>query len=419
MSRVVCGGEAPGRTTLPAGSLPGAEADGAGAAARLPGVAARARQTRSFLVMDMLERAQELARAGRDVIGLTVGEPDFAAPDCVVQACQEALARGETRYTHSLGRLELREAICEHYLRRYGVQVTPDRIVVTPGTSPALLLAAAALCEPGDEVVLGNPYYACYPNFIRFVDAVPREVPTQEEDGFQLTADGIARLLGPRTRAILLNSPANPTGCVIPRDELAAICALGPTVVSDEIYHGLVYEGEEVSALQFSDEAFVLDGFSKRYAMTGFRLGWLVAPRRFVPALQRIQQSLFISANDFVQAAGLAALRHAAADVERMRRVFAARRSFVLSRLAELGIASRARPTGAFYALADVRAYTSDSLGFCRALLEQAGVAVSPGIDFGSNLEGFLRISYACSQAHLEEGLHRLGAYLKETNETV
>ncbi len=363
--------------------------------------------------MEIFERAQQMAAAGRDVMHLTVGEPDFAAPDCVRTACAHALARGETRYTHSLGRRDLREAICRYYQRRYGVSVVPEQVLVTSGTSPALLLACAALLQRDDEVILSNPYYACYPSFLRFLDAAPVAVSTVEEQGFQLTAEQVRAHMGPRSAAVLLNSPANPTGCVMPARELESICGLGLPVLSDEIYHGLTYEGEEATALQFSSEAFVLNGFSKRFAMTGFRLGYVIAPLRYAPALQRLHQNLFISANDFVQAAGIAALEHGEADARRMRAVFAQRREVVLRGLAELGVASRARPTGAFYALADVRRYTNDSLRFAEDMLESVGLGVTPGIDFGSNLEGFLRISYAYASEQLEEGLRRLGRFLE------
>lgn len=373
----------------------------------------RAAGVSPFLAMEIFEQAQQMAAAGRDVLHLTVGEPDFPAPACARQACAEALARGETRYTHSLGRRDLREAICTYYGERYGVAVVPEQVLVTSGTSPALLLACAVFLERGDEVILSNPYYACYPSFLRFLDATPVAVATQEERGFQLDAELVASRVTARTRAVLLNSPANPTGCVMPPAELQAICALGVPVISDEIYHGLTYEGREASALEFSDEAFVLNGFSKRFAMTGFRLGYLIAPRRYGPALQRLHQNLFISANDFVQAAGLAALQEGVADAERMKAVFAQRRELVLQRLDELGVGSRARPTGAFYALADVRAYTDDSLGFARDMLETVGLGVTPGIDFGSNLEGFLRISYAYAWEQLDEGLRRLGRFLE------
>src|SRR5262249_8793060 len=219
----------------------------------------------------------------------------------------------------------LREAIAEHYARTYGVTVSPDQVVVTPGTSPALMLLFGHLLDPGDEVIVSDPYYACYPNFVRYAEGVPVTVPVAEDDGFQYALDAVARRLGDRTRAIVVNSPANPTGAVLAADRLEAIARLGPYVISDEIYHGLTYEGRDRSILEFTDRAFVLNGFSKRFAMTGWRLGYLIAPREHVRSLQTLVGNFFISTNEFVQWAGVAALREAADEAGRFRAVFAER----------------------------------------------------------------------------------------------
>ncbi|HEX9017302.1 MAG TPA: pyridoxal phosphate-dependent aminotransferase, partial [Chloroflexota bacterium] len=254
-----------------------------------------------FLVMEILEEAQRIEKSGHDVVHLEVGEPDFDTPECVKAAAERALREGRTHYTHSLGLLELREAICEDYHRRYGVQVSPDQVMVTSGTSPALFMLYSVLLEAGDEVILSNPYYACYPNFVTFSDGVPVYVDLKESEGYQFRPEAIAGRVGPRTKAIMINSPSNPTGVVLTPERMERIARMGPMVVSDEIYHGLVYEGKEHSILEFTDQAVALNGFSKLYAMTGWRLGYLIAPREIIRPMQKIAQNFFISANAFVQ----------------------------------------------------------------------------------------------------------------------
>jgi len=289
-------------------------------------LARRVRDIEPFLAVEVAERAQELERAGIDVVHLEFGEPDFEAPAVVRDALERAIKDGRTRYTHSLGILPLREAIAEHYARSYGVAVSPDQILVTAGTSPAMLLLFGHLLDPGDEVVLSDPYYACYPNFIRYADGRPVYVGVTEEDGFQYRPEAIRERLGPRTRAIVINSPANPTGTVLSPERMAAIGELsrgdGPLIVSDEIYHGLSYEGRDRTILEFTDRAFVLNGFSKAYAMTGWRLGWVVAPRDHIRALQMLYGNFFISTNEFVQWAGVTALRDATDESRRFRAIF-------------------------------------------------------------------------------------------------
>jgi aspartate/methionine/tyrosine aminotransferase len=273
----------------------------------------------------------------------------------------------------------------------------------------------AALLEPGDETVISDPHYACYPNFIRFVDGVPVAVPTHEADGFQLRPEAIAAKITPRTKAIFINSPANPTGNLLSAERMATIAELGPHVISDEIYHGLVYEGQARSILEFTDRAFVLNGFSKRYAMTGLRLGYLIAPPAFVRPIQKIAQNFFISANAAVQYAGLAALTDPSAEAEtdRMREVYNQRRLYMIQRLQAMGLGITVPPTGAFYVFANARHVGTDSLKLAFDILEKAHVGVTPGIDFGQGGEGYLRFSYANSMENIAEGMDRLERYLK------
>jgi aspartate/methionine/tyrosine aminotransferase len=380
------------------------------------GFARRVREIAPFLAVEVAERAGMLERSGVDVVHLEYGEPDFEAPPVVRDALEKALKDGRARYTHSLGLLELREAIAEHYARAYGVSVSPDQVLVTPGTSPAMLLLFGHLLDPGDEVVLSNPYYACYPNFIRYADGVPVEVDVSEADRFQYRPEAIRERLSARTRAIVVNSPANPTGSVLAPDRMAALAALarerGVAVVSDEIYHGLTEGGRDRSILEFTDQAFVLNGFSKAFAMTGWRLGWVIAPREHVRSLQTLYGNFFISTNEFVQWAGVAALREAVDETARFRRIFAERRRAMVDGLRAIGLGVGFEPEGAFYVLANARRFTRDSVAFAYEILERAHVAVTPGAAFGSNAEGYLRFSYASSVERIREGLRRLGDFL-------
>ena len=368
--------------------------------------ARRVAEIEPFLAVEIAERAFELERAGVDVVHLEFGEPDFEAPPVVADAVMRAVKDGRTKYTSSLGILPLREAVVEHYAATYGVRISPAQVLVTPGTSPAMMLLFGHLLDPGDEVVLGDPYYACYPNFIRYAEGRPVTVSTTEATGFALHAAAVRERLSPRTRAVLINSPANPTGAVMTAGAMAEIAEVagGAVVVSDEIYHGLVYEGRAHSILEFTDRAFVLNGFSKAFAMTGWRLGYVIGPVEDIRAMQKVFGNFFISTNEFVQWAGVAALREAAEETTRFRAIFAERRRVMVDGLRRIGLGVGFEPTGAFYVLANARAYTQDSTSFARTLLEEAQVAVTPGAAFGPGAEGYLRFSYASSIERIEEG---------------
>ena len=277
-----------------------------------------------------------------------------------------------------------------------------------------MLLLFSVLLDPGDEVIVSDPTYACYANFVRFAGGVPVTVAVYEEDGFQYRPEAIEAKITERTKAILINSPSNPTGNLLSEERMRAIAELPVPVVSDEIYHGLVYEGKERSALEFADDAFVLNGFSKLYAMTGMRLGYLIAPTPFVRALQVMQQNFFICANSAVQVAGIAALEQTADDVVYMKRTYDERRRFMIGRLRELGLGITIEPTGAFYVFVNAKHVSNDSLGLAFDILDKAHLGVTPGIDFGENGEGYLRFSYANSLENIAEGLDRLEIYLQE-----
>ena len=379
-------------------------------------ISRRAEELAPFMVMEVLERAREMERQGEDIIHLEVGEPDFSVPSPIKKATFQALEDGATHYTHSLGDIELREAICKHYLDAYGVEVRPEQVVVTSGTSPAMMLAFASLLESGEEVIISDPGYACYPNFINFLGGVPARVPVYEQDGFQYRVQAIEERINQKTKAVLINSPSNPTGCLISEADMKAIAGLSPYIISDEIYHGLVYEGQEHSILEFTDRAFVLNGFSKLYAMTGYRLGYLIAPPQFIRPIQKMQQNFFICAGSLAQRAGIAALQESGAEVEEMKSIYNRRRRFMIKRLRELGFSIAVEPTGAFYVFANARSFSSDSYRLAFDILEKAHVGVTPGVDFGKNGEGYLRFSYANSIENIEEGLYRLERYLKEAS---
>ena len=369
--------------------------------------------------MDVLEKAHEMERDGIDVIHLEVGEPDFDTPPGIKAAACKALGDGYTHYTHSLGLLELRVAISEYYADRYRVSVDPDQIVVFSGTSPAMMTLFSALLDRGDEVIISDPHYACYPNFISFFQGTPIVVQVYEEDGFQYRPEDIRARLSPKTKAIFINSPSNPTGNLLSKTRMGAIATLAPTsgpphIISDEIYHGLVYEGTAHSILEFTDNAFVLNGFSKLHAMTGLRLGYLIAPLPFIRSIQKIQQNFFICANAMVQKAGIAALTEVDEDLISMRNTYNERRQYMTRRIKALGLGVTVEPTGAFYVFANAKHIGNDSYRLAFDILEKAYVGVAPGIDFGKNGEGYLRFSYANSLENIAEGMDRLERYLAD-----
>ena len=382
-------------------------------------ISSRMNEMTSFIVMDVLEKAHEMEREGIDIIHLEVGEPDFDAPECVKAAAEKALQDNYTHYTHSLGLIELREAVCQNYFETYGVAFDPDQVVITSGTSPAIFLIFSVLLNPGDEVIISDPHYACYPNFIKFSQGVPVTVAVYEKDGFQYRPEAIKEKITEKTKAIFINSPSNPTGNLLSEERMRQISTFEPFILSDEIYHGLVYEGKAHSILEFTDHAFVLNGFSKLYAMTGLRLGYLIAPKPFIRPIQKIQQNFFICANAMVQAAGIAALKDSKDDVARMKEIYNQRRKLMIKRLRELGLGITVEPTGAFYVFANARHIMENSYRLAFDILEKAHVGVAPGIDFGKNGEGYLRFCYANSLENISEGMNRLETYLRQSKPAI
>lgn len=370
------------------------------------------KQMTPFIVMEVLEKASEMEKQGINIIHLEVGEPDFNMPESAVKAKIEALNKGCTHYTHSLGDIELRQAIAQLYENEYGVEVDPECIVVTSGSSPAILMALMVLCSSEDEVILSNPGYPCYRNFILACHAIPKLIRVSAENGFNYDIEQVKKIISSRTRAIMVNSPMNPSGTLVKEETFRELAKLGVPIISDEIYHGLVYEGKARSILEYTKNAFVVNGFSKRFAMTGLRLGYLIAPKEYIRSLQILQQNLFICAPSTAQKAALVALSDGGKEVEQMRATYNERRKYMLSRLRQMGFVIKTEPLGAFYILADATKFTKESYRFAFDVLEEAHVGITPGVDFGSNGEGFVRFSYANSIENIEEGLNRLETYL-------
>lgn len=367
----------------------------------------------SFLVMDVLEKAGEMSREGIDIVHLEVGEPDFDVPECVRGAVDDAYNKHITHYTHSLGDPELRAEISSLYNREYDVNVSPDRILVTSGTSPALLLVTMLLCSPGSEVILSNPGYACYKNFVLAAHAKPVYVNLDPAKGFEYNIEDIKSKINANTAAIFINSPMNPTGAILSDKFMRELATLGVPVVSDEIYHGLVYEGKAHSMLEYADDAIVLNGFSKRFAMTGLRLGYLIAPQKYMAALQKMGQNFLICASSTAQKAGISTLRDKSDYEQKMLSTYNKRRLYMIERLRSMGFVIPKDPQGAFYIFADASRFTSDSLKFAFDVLENAHVGITPGVDFGTGIcSHYVRFSYANSLERIKEGLDRLERYL-------
>ncbi len=375
---------------------------------------ARSRAIEPFHVMALLQRANELEAAGRDVIHLEIGEPDFNTAEPIIQAGQAALASGQTRYTAARGLPALREAIAGFYASRYGLDISPERIMITPGGSGALLLTSALLVDPGKHWLLADPGYPCNRHFLRLVEGNAQLVPVGPEVNYQLTADLVARYWDQDSVGALVASPANPTGTVLSREELAdlstALRERGGHLVVDEIYHGLTYGMDASSVLEVDNDAFVLNSFSKYFGMTGWRLGWLVAPESAIPELEKLAQNIYISAPTLSQHAALACFEaDTLAIFEQRRAEFARRRDYLLPALRALGFKIEVEPQGAFYLYADISGFGGDAFDFCRHILETEYVAITPGIDFGRSRAGqHVRFAYTQSVPRLEQAVTRI-----------
>ncbi len=382
-------------------------------------VARRMAEIEPFHVMALLARARELEAQGRSIIHMEIGEPDFPTPEPVLRAGIRALEKGELFYTPTPGLPELRQAIAGYYRSRYGVEVPASRVIVTTGSSAALMLACAVLVNPGDEVLLADPGYPASRHFVRVVEGRPRPVAVDAGSAYQLAPDHLERNWGPRTVAALVASPSNPTGTLISTESLEQMAGIarakGGALIVDEIYHGLVYEGEYTTALALSADVFVINSFSKYFNMTGWRLGWMVAPEGYVGEIDRLAQNLYLAAPTPAQHAALAAFEpETLAVLEKRRQELKARRDYLVPELRRLGFEIPVMPQGAFYIYAGCGKLTRDSFGFARDLLERAGVAITPGVDFGTNApERHVRFAYTNPIERLQEGVARIAKFLQ------
>lgn len=377
--------------------------------------ARRAGEIQPFFAMEVLDRAWRMQARGRDVIHLEVGEPDFETPHAVVKAGRKALEQGHTRYTPAMGIPELRAAIARTYAR--ACRPPMGRIAVTPGSSGALMLAFGVMIDPGDEVLLADPGYPCNSNFIRLFGGRPKLIPTGASTNYQLTADLIRRNWRKRTRAVLIASPSNPTGTIVPAEEMTAIVRtveeLGGMCVVDEIYHGLTYDVDVRSALYDSSDVFVVNSFSKYYGMTGWRIGWLVCPESYIADVTKFAQNLYISTSAPAQYAALAALTpQVGNECRRRRQLFRERRDFLVPALRDIGFEIPVVPQGAFYVYADISRFSEDSEAFAMKLLQKTGVAITPGRDFGEyRHHQHVRLSYANTLERLQDAVSRIADF--------
>jgi len=372
-------------------------------------------QIEPFRVMQLLERARQLEAEGRHIIHMEIGEPDFPTPKPVLEAARLRLETGQNFYTPSTGAPELQQALSAWYAEHHGLDINPDCIVITPGTSGAFSLIYSVLLEAGESVLLSDPGYPCQRNFIRLAGGEPINIPVGPETRYHLSAGLLDEHWRESTRAAVVINPSNPTGTLIDEVELAGIAAAcaqrGGWLISDEIYHGLTYGVNPPCALQCADpeHTIVVNGFSKRWAMTGWRIGWVIMPESLLDAARRVMQNIFIAAPTLSQYAAIAALG-AEREVAVMRQAYDERRRYLLEALPPLGFDIVVEPQGAFYIYADVRRLTDDSRSFCWDLLENAGVAITPGEDFGAHRSAqHVRFSYATSLAELREGVRRIG----------
>jgi aspartate/methionine/tyrosine aminotransferase len=381
-------------------------------------LAARMADIAAFEAVELFTKARELEAQGRSIIHMEVGEPDFPTPEPILAAGMNALKQGNVHYTPALGIPALREAISHWYTTRYHVSVPPERIVITTGGSGALLLALGVLLSPGDEVLMGDPSYPCNRHFVRALEGRARLIATGAQSAYQLTAAMVEEHWSAKTMAVMIASPSNPTGTIVSDTEMGAITdavhVRNGRLIVDEIYHGLTYGFDASTALAISDEIFVLNSFSKYFQMTGWRIGWLVVPRAYVRDIEKLAQNLFICPPYLAQHAALAAFRpETLAITEGRRAEFQRRRDFLLPALTRLGFSVPVTPSGAFYLYTDCSRFSSDSFAFAEELLHQAGVALTPGRDFGLNApERYLRITYTTSLDNLREGVERIRRFL-------
>ncbi|MBE9567956.1 MAG: pyridoxal phosphate-dependent aminotransferase [Proteobacteria bacterium] len=379
----------------------------------------RAEQLSPFHVMDILARAKTLSQQGRVIHHLEVGEPDFPTAQCIIDAGIDALKQGKTHYTPALGLPELRQSIADYYLRKFSLTIDPQRIIITPGASGALQLALSCLLDVGDNVLLTDPGYPCNRNIAQVLGAETLSIPVGAQTQYQLTADLVREHWNERTRAAMVASPSNPTGTLLSQPSLIELCQQvtqqGGRLIVDEIYQGLVYDVEDYTALKYSDECFVINSFSKYFGMTGWRLGWMVVPEFYVDAIDRIAQNIFLAPPTMSQYAALTALTaETQIELDQRRDEFKTRRDFLLPALQQLGFKIEVKPQGAFYIYANCEAFTDNSFDWVNRLLEEQGVALTPGIDFGDyRADKYCRFAYTQSVEQLALAVDKIAAFIR------
>ena len=383
-----------------------------------PKLSTRSKELSPFHVMDILAQAKALSQQGKTIYHLEIGEPDFATAEPIVNAGIKALQQFKTHYTPALGLPELRRAVAEYYDRKFSLTVNPERIIITPGASGALQLAISALLDAGDNVLLADPGYPCNQNIAHILAAETIAIPVSAENYFQLDAKSVAQHWNSKTRAAMVATPSNPTGTILPREQLTSLSEFverkqGRLIV-DEIYQGLVYEDDDYTVLEISDECFVINSFSKYFGMTGWRVGWMVVPEFYVGAIDRIAQNIFLAAPTISQYAALTALKAETQVILDARRdEFKQRRDFLLPALEQLGFEIAVKPQGAFYIYANCERFTDDSFNWVKKLLNEQGVALTPGIDFGTHLANkHCRFAYTQSMEKLERAVENIDTFI-------
>lgn len=371
-----------------------------------------------FYVMELLQRAKQLEIQGRNIIHMEIGESDFPTPEYIVNAGLKHIQKGEIKYTVAAGLPELRKKIADFYQQKYLIEVGPERIFITPGASGAFLLALGVSLNPGEEVLMADPCYPCNNNFVQFFGGKTKFIPVNASTRYQLSSNLIKQQWTHNSKGVLIASPSNPTGTVISEKELKKtieqVNAMDGCFYSDEIYHGLIYGKKVHSALEFSDDVFVINSFSKYFAMTGWRIGWLIVPEQFINPIERLAQNIFISTPTHSQYAALAAFSEEnLAELDRRKKEFEKRRDFLYRELQRLGFGITLKPEGAFYIYADCTRFTNDSFQFAKDLLEHEGIAVTPGKDFGINQANcHIRFAYTASIAKIAVAIERLERFL-------
>ncbi len=382
-------------------------------------IANRMQRIQPFYVMELLARAKKLEAAGHPIIHMEIGEPDFITPRPIIQAGEAALSRGETHYTAALGLPQLRQAISDHYQKRFSVDIAAKRIIITPGASGALQLVLSILINPGEGVLMADPGYPCNRHFVELVGGKPISIAVDESNDYQLTTELVSQHWNPDCRAVLLASPSNPTGTLMPIDELRKLHHFlqqqGGILIVDEIYQELIYDQSPTTALSIANDIFIINSFSKYFGMTGWRLGWLVAPEEAIEPIDRLAQNIFLAASTLSQHAALAAFSEETTEIlEQRREIFGQRRDYLFTALKEIGFSIPLEPGGAFYLYAGCQPFTENSSQFANQLLETAGVAITPGRDFGSNKpEQHLRFAYTTHLEKLEQGIEQLQQFIR------